>query len=191
MAGLIAADGELAIRRMRDEPGEHERMARWLNAPHVREWWDPDDPPATAAGVRAHYGPRAAGGEATTACIIEVGERPVGYVQFYPWDAYPDELAEMGIDLEPGAYGLDILIGEADAVGAGVGSRAVAILSDHLGRECGATAVALTTAVANVRAVRAYEKAGFERAGRVLDTDTRGGERIEAYLMVRRPAAGA
>jgi aminoglycoside 6'-N-acetyltransferase len=191
VAGLIAADGDLVIRRMRDEAAEHERMARWLNAPHVREWWDPDDPPATAARVRAHYGPRAAGGAATTACVIEVGGRPVGYLQFYPWDAYPEELAEMGIELEPGAYGLDILIGEPDMTGAGVGPRAVALLSEHVGRELGAPAVALTTAVGNARAIRAYEKAGFVRAGRVLDTDTRGGERVECHLMVRRPAAGA
>src|SRR5207253_4376667 len=47
-AGVIVGEGALSIRRMRDEPGEFERMAGWRNQPHVREWWDPDDPPLSA-----------------------------------------------------------------------------------------------------------------------------------------------
>jgi RimJ/RimL family protein N-acetyltransferase len=186
VAGLIAADGDVVIRRMRDEDAEYDRMAGWLNTPHVREWWDPDDPPATRASVRAHHGPRVAGSDATTACVIEVDGRPAGHVQFYPWAAYQQELAAIGVELEPGAYGLDILIGDPALVGVGVGTRVVDLLSRHLAEACGATAVALTTAVDNARAIRAYEKAGFARVQRVLDTDTRGGERIESHLMVRR-----
>jgi RimJ/RimL family protein N-acetyltransferase len=41
----------------------------------------------------------------------------------------------------------------------------------------------LTTDVDNVRAQAAYRRAGFRTIHRVLDTDTRGGERVWTWLM--------
>ena len=67
----------------------------------------------------------------------------------------------------------------------GIGSRAVALLSRHLEDDRNATRIALTTDVENLRAQRAYEKAGFEKIRAVLDLDLRGGERSRAWLMVR------
>lgn len=71
-------------------------------------------------------------------------------------------------------------------MGRGVGTRVVSLICEHLEREHGASAVALTTETTNARAQRAYEKAGFEKVRRVLDTDTRDGERVWCWLMVRR-----
>jgi RimJ/RimL family protein N-acetyltransferase len=50
----------------------------------------------------------------------------------------------------------------------------------------GAAAVALATELDNVRAIRAYEKAGFVKQGQVLDTDTKNGERPWCWWMVAR-----
>src|ERR1700680_2728750 len=44
---VITADRDLVIRRMRDHVEDYERIVAWRNRPHVREWWDPDDPPLT------------------------------------------------------------------------------------------------------------------------------------------------
>ena len=52
---VIASEGGLVIRRMRDEPDEYERMAAWQNEPHVREWWDPDEPPLSPDEARRRY----------------------------------------------------------------------------------------------------------------------------------------
>jgi RimJ/RimL family protein N-acetyltransferase len=53
----------------------------------------------------------------------------------------------------------------------------------HLAERWGAEAVLLVTYRDNLRAQRAYERVGFRRIGEVLDTDTRGGERIPSYVM--------
>jgi aminoglycoside 6'-N-acetyltransferase len=182
----IAADGALAVRTMGDEDAEYALIVRWRAQPHVHEWWDPDDPPPTLEQVRAHYGPRVRGEDPTTACLIETDGTPIGYVQFYRWLAWPDDEAVLDVGADPDTFGLDLFIGEPDLIGRGLGTRVVDLVCTYLERERGASAVALTTERTNLRAQRAYEKAGFRKVREVLDTDTRDGERVWCWLMVRR-----
>lgn len=192
MNDVIATDGDVAIRRMRDEPADYERIVEWRNRPHVREWWDPDDPPLTLDGAIAELRQRTEPGDATIACIIAVDGTPAGYLQFYPWAEEHEYLAEVGITIPAGAWGLDIFIGEGSLVDRGIGSRAVRLISDHLFTEHGATAVALATEAGNLRAQAAYVRAGMRVVERFLDTDTRGGQRVESLLMIRdRPGGTA
>jgi aminoglycoside 6'-N-acetyltransferase len=182
----LGRDGDLAIRRMRDDPGDYELFVRWRNEPHVAEWWTTDDDPTptTFDRVVENCGPRAEDGSWVTGCIIAVGDRPIGYVQFYPWSGAADEARETGIPDVGGSYGLDIFIGERDMIDRGVGSRAVTVLARHLFEDGGATAIALLTSVDNVRAQRAYEKAGFRKVKQTLDTDVVDGQRVASWLMV-------
>ncbi len=101
-------------------------------------------------------------------------------------------LAEVGIAVPAGAWGLDIFIGERSLMDRGIGSRTVRLISDHLFAERGATAVALATESENHRAQAAYLRAGMRIVERFLDTDTRGGQRVESVLMIRdRPGGTA
>lgn len=185
MVKELCRDGDLTIRAMRDDPAYYALLVRWRAEPHVHQWWDPDDPAPSYDEVVAHYGPRVRGEDPTAACIIELDGRPVGYVQFYRWDSWPEDAREMDVDVDAHTFGLDIHIGEPDVIDRGVGSRAVALLCTYLEREHGAFRVALTTELTNARAQRAYEKAGFRKVRQVLDTDTRDGERVRCWLMVR------
>lgn len=185
MVEELCRDGDLTIRAMRDDPADYALLVRWRAEPHVHQWWDPDDPAPSYDEVVAHYGPRVRGEDPTVACIIELDGRPVGYVQFYRWAAWSDGATEMGVDFDERTYGLDIHIGDPDAIGRGVGSRAVSTLCTFLERERDASWIALTTELTNARAQHAYEKAGFRKVRQVLDTDTRDGERVRCWLMVR------
>ncbi|MGZ4129633.1 MAG: GNAT family N-acetyltransferase [Actinomycetota bacterium] len=182
----LCRDAELSIRPMRDDRADYDLIVRWRNEPHVAEWWSTDDDPTptTFDHVVEAYGPRSKDAAWSTDCIIAVGDRPIGYTQFYPWSAVADEAREMGVPDVDGSYGLDIFIGEPDMVGRGMGSRAVALLSRHLFEAHCATAVALLTPVGNARAHRAYEKAGFRKVKQTLDTDVVNGERRMSWLMV-------
>jgi ribosomal protein S18 acetylase RimI-like enzyme len=63
----------------------------------------------------------------------------------------------------------------------------VSLIHRYLVEQRGAAGVALVVARDNVRAQRAYEKAGLVRISEVLDTDTRAGQRIPSYLMAYPP----
>jgi aminoglycoside 6'-N-acetyltransferase len=184
---VITTDGDLTIRAMRDEDADYGLIARWRAQPHVHAWWEPDTPVPTLEEVRAHYGPRTRAENPTTSCIIELDDTPIGYLQFYRWLAWPDEAEALEVGADADTFGIDLFIGEPDLISRGVGTRAVSLICEHLERERGATAVALTTESTNLRAQRAYEKAGFRKVREVLDTDTRDGRRIPSWLMLRSP----
>ncbi len=179
----LARDGELSIRTMCDESTEYEILVAWRARPHVSRWWDTDGPPFTFELARDSYGPDAED-QNTTYCFIELDGRPIGFIQFFRWQDYAEEAREIGIPDSETASSLDVLIGEPDAIGLGFGSRAID-LTCRLLFEQGASTVALTTALDNVRAHGAFQKAGFRKIRRVLDSDTRQGERIASWLMVR------
>ncbi len=171
---------------MRDDRNDFALLVRWRNEPHVAEWWTTDDDPTptTIDRVVEEYGPGADDASWVTSCFIIVGDRPIGYTQFYPWSGAAEEAREMSVPDVDGSYGLDIFIGEPDMIDRGVGSRSVALLARYLFDERDATAVALTTPVGNARAHRAYQKAGFRKVKQILDTDVVNGERRMSWLMV-------
>jgi RimJ/RimL family protein N-acetyltransferase len=132
-------------------------MQEWLARPHVDEWWHEA---LDLAGVHAKYGPRIDGTEPTHVFVVQCGEQPIGWIQWYRWDDYPEHAARIGAD--SGSAGIDLAIGEPSLLGLGIGTRAirlfvkqvvfadpsiVACFSDPEGR--------------NIRSVRAFERAGF------------------------------
>ncbi len=71
------------------------------------------------------------------------------------------ELAEAGLDdLPADLVNIDLMIGEAEALGRGIGPAALRCLFERL-RAKGVSRVGLATSQTNCRALRAYEKVGF------------------------------
>jgi aminoglycoside 6'-N-acetyltransferase len=189
-AEVLACDGDLVIRRMHADAEDVARIVNWRARPHVHEFWDPDDPPPDTAQVEREYLPSTAPGSPTIGCIVELGDRPIGYIQLYPWTVDAAEAEELGIVVGPGSWGLDVFVGEEDLVDRGLGTRIVRVACGYMEEQRGASEVVLLTEVLNARAVRAYEKAGFVKDHQVRDHDTRGGERVLSWVM-RRPRGGA
>jgi len=132
------------------DPSRHlSLLAAWLHRPHVACWWG--DPEQALAAVQQH--------PVTTEALIEVDALPVG---FACWQTPSQEqLAAAGLDdLPDDLVDVDILIGDPDVLGQGVGPAALSQLLAKL-RADGVRVVGLATAVANLRALGAYDKAGF------------------------------
>jgi aminoglycoside 6'-N-acetyltransferase len=180
---IVVEEGAIRVRRMLSDDSELALMARWLNEPHVREWWDPDGPAATVELVRRDYAPNTNPSSAGVSCFIEVAGRPVGFVQFYPWAAEREYCRKVGITVEQTAWGFDVFIGDPAAVGTGVATRVLELLCAHLVDDRGASAVVIVSEVTNVRAHHVYEKIGFRKVLDFLDDDTRGGARVRSYVM--------
>jgi len=184
-SGVLIAKDDLTIRRMLDNPRDYDLIVRWRNLPHVRYWWDPDDPPLTRDTAIDEYRQDTLSDGPTTACIVELQGKPVGFMQFYQWSSYGPYASAIGIPFDAYCWGIDIFIGEPDQVGRGLGTRMVNLLCEYLEKEHNVSAVTLTTEVDNAVAIRCYEKAGFVRVVEVRDTDTRNGERVMSWVMTR------
>ena len=150
-------------------------MHRWVNTPHVREWWDALP---TLDAVVTKYAPRIAGHEPTRSFVVEAGSRPVGYIQSYRIADYPDYARHLGSD--ECAAGVDLFVGEAEFVGHGFGS---AMLREFLGTvvfaEDWPTECLIGPEIENHRAIRSYQKAGFS----YWKTVQIPGERAPEYVM--------
>ena len=144
-------------------------IRQWLARPHVREWW----------GDRYEQYDLVSGDldePAMDQFIVSAGSNEFAYLQCYDLTAW-----NSGIGEHPrGTRGIDLFIGEADMIGRGHGSAFIRAFVDERLRN-GAPRMVTDPDPANTRAVRAYEKAGFEKAGMV---DTPDGP---ALLMVRNP----
>jgi aminoglycoside 6'-N-acetyltransferase len=131
-------------------------LLEWLSQPHLAEWWG-DDPHEALAEIM-----EAMDSIETEPLIVELDGRPIAYVQSYDphlEDGHPYR------DQPFGTLGIDISIGPPNLVGIGHGSAIVRQFADMLFEE-GCPRLIIDPHPDNLRAIRAYEKAGFTPFGR-------------------------
>jgi aminoglycoside 6'-N-acetyltransferase len=145
----------------------------WLERPHVAEWWDNVDD--KLAEIR-----EAMADPSTQPFIIELDGRPIGYIQCYDPHLEADHPYR---DQPRGTLGIDQFIGEPELVRIGHGSRLIAALVEALFQQ-GAPRVIIDPHPTNGRAIRAYEKAGFN------PLDTRTSIYGDALMMARDALGG-
>jgi RimJ/RimL family protein N-acetyltransferase len=134
------------------------RMRRWLNTPHVREWYSEE--PRTLDQVEAHYLTRINGEDPTRPFIILCDSTPIGYIQSYRIADYPDYARYVAV--EEDAAGVDLLIGEVAYVHRGLGSAILRqFLRARVFGEMSVVSCLIGPQPKNAIAIRAYEKAGF------------------------------
>ncbi len=144
-------------------------IRRWLETPHVREWWhDPAEQFELVSGDLTHPD--------MAQFIVAADGQEFAYLQCYNLSAW-----DCGFGSQPkGTRGLDQFIGEEDMMERGHGSAFVRAFADQL-LAAGTPRVVTDPDPANKRAIRAYEKAGFRRE-RVVETPDGA-----ALLMIRDP----
>lgn len=142
-------------------------LRRWLAMPHVVEWWgEPHRQFELVSGDLNCAG--------VDQFIVTNNNRPFGYLQCYDPAAWPGN----GLGDHPqGARGIDQFIGELEMIERGHGSAFIRQFINDL-MTAGTPRVITDPDPANTRAVRAYEKAGFQKDRLVETPDGR------ALLMV-------
>jgi aminoglycoside 6'-N-acetyltransferase len=122
----------------------------WLRTPEVARWWG--DPSEQAAMLEADLSE-----PGMAMLIVSLDAKPFAYAQDYAVDRWPQPHFA-GLPL--GSRAIDSFIGEPEMIGRGHGSAYLRLLAVRLRAE-GAPVVAIDPAADNIRARRAYEKAGF------------------------------
>jgi aminoglycoside 6'-N-acetyltransferase len=144
-------------------------IRRWLETPEVVCWWgDPAEQYELVSGDLAHPD--------MDQFIVALDGRPFAYIQCYALSTWNQGFGEQ----PPATRGIDQFIGEDDMIGRGHGSTFIRQFVDDRLR-AGIPRIVTDPDPVNMRAVRAYEKAGFARE-RVVDTPDG-----PALLMVREP----
>jgi len=132
--------------------GDLPLLGGWFGEPHVAEWWS-DGVEASLAGIR-----EAIDSIDTEPLIVELDGRPIAYLQSYDLHLEDDHPYQ---DQPFGTLGIDISIGPPDLIGKGHGSAILRQFADMLFEE-GCPRLVIDPHPDNLRAIRAYEKAGFQ-----------------------------
>jgi aminoglycoside 6'-N-acetyltransferase len=152
-----AAPGAFGFRPL--GPGDHATLRAWLERPHVRRWWG--DPETEFQDIVT------GDWQSLEAVVVLLDGRPIGFVQSY-------DVAKDGRGVFPGnpagTRGIDILLGEADLVGRGIGAGFVAAFAQHLFAR-GVPRVLTDPDPANPAAVKTYARAGFQAVGPIDTPD--------------------
>jgi RimJ/RimL family protein N-acetyltransferase len=140
------------------EPRHYALLKKWLNEPHIRQWWG--DPEQEFAFIRDMV----EGRDSTRPFLIAVDGEPVGYIQC--WSLGDHQNAQWLSDnpwllaFPPEAVGVDLSIGDAERLSQGLGSAALTAFVGMLRRE-GHSTIIIDPDMKNDRAVAAYRRAGF------------------------------
>lgn len=151
-------------------------LHKWLNDPQVLEFYEGRDKRFRLEQLRAKYLARTS----VTRCIVRDAGIPVAYIQFYP--IAEAERSEYGYDAGIRVYGMDQFIGDPRSWGKGLGPQIIRLVVDFLIRS-GAEVVTMDPRVSNLRAIRAYEKCGFQQVKVIPKHEEHEGKWEDAWLM--------
>lgn len=128
----------------------------WLGREHVREWWRD-----RIEDSMAEYEQAMAGLDPSDHYLILVDGRPVGMIETYLVSDHPEW--EAIVQVGKGVAGVDLLIGEQQLTGRGLGPRVLeAFVRDVIFANPATDACIAAVDEDNRRSWRAFEKAGFE-----------------------------
>ena len=132
-------------------------LFEWMNRSHVAQWWDG---PISYDEVLEKYGSRIHSDSIRPYLVLLDGS-PGGYIQ--SWIA-----AQMGEgwwepETDPGVIGIDQFLADAGRLSQGIGTAMVTQFVRRLFRDPTVTRVQLDAEIENFRAIRCYEKVGFQR----------------------------
>lgn len=140
---VLLRDARIQLRPVTE--GDRASLSSILAEPEVAHWWVHEDVPTTVAGVYED--------DDEVRLTIVVNEVVVGLIQFSEENT-PDYRHA----------GIDLFVGTAWQ-GRGIGPDAIRLVARYLFEARGHHRLIIDPAVANTRAIRAYEKVGFHRVG--------------------------
>jgi aminoglycoside 6'-N-acetyltransferase len=161
----------------------------WLRERHVAEWWLSGTTAEAELGEIRESVERAANPATRLLMVLERAERaahsPIGWCQWYPYDAYPSEGAAAGA--LPGDCGFDYALGDPAAIGRGLGTQLIAALIGEVRRAHPRCGFIVAPDARNAASRRVLEHNGFVLA-EVRPIETEPTEDPMAIYRLRAPA---
>jgi RimJ/RimL family protein N-acetyltransferase len=154
-------------------------LHRWLNTPHVSEWWEVDGKRnPDYAVVFGKFMQRIHRPEPVSCFLVLYSNRPAAFIESCKMDNFPTQKAALGIPAN--TSGIDTFIGETDFLHKGFGPVYIRkFLKELIFRAPAINTCIVDPDPANKIAVKAYEKAGFNFSHRVWNDR----DKVTAHIM--------
>lgn len=173
----------VSVRKL--EAGDADHLVRWLSDARVLEYYEGRDRPHDMAMVQEHF----YRDDQIEACIIQLDDRDIGYIQYYYVD--PEEREVYGYGEGDGRIlGMDQFIGEPDCWNQGIGTRLIQGMVSYLTNTLQADKIVMDPQTWNARALRVYEKCGFRKIRLLEKREWHEGEYRDCWLIEYSAANG-
>lgn len=130
-------------------------LRQWLNSEHIKDYWQETEDDEELKKKFLETLPN----RSVFSFVIKKDHAPIGYIQYYNakkvgggwWEQEPQ-----------GSFGIDLMIGNANYYGRGLGSVIIKEFITFIqAREPSLRSIIIDPDPKNLRAIRAFEKAGF------------------------------
>ncbi|MFC7373415.1 GNAT family N-acetyltransferase [Fictibacillus iocasae] len=174
---MLFQNEQLLVRKLQKEDAHH--LAKWLSNPNVLMFYEGRDNPFNLKRVeKEFYDPDEDG----VLCLVDYNGTPAGNIQYY--QVSDEDRKRFGYDDETEMiYGMDQFIGETTLWNKGVGTLLVQGMVKYLREVERADRVVMDPQVWNVRAIRCYEKCGFQKVMLLPKNELHEGEYRDCWLM--------
>ncbi|MCB9799076.1 GNAT family N-acetyltransferase [Candidatus Nomurabacteria bacterium] len=144
------------------------RLHKWLLSAHVSKWYD--NGRQTFEEIQKKYTPRINGDEPTSCFQILYKDIPIGQIQMYKINDYPDY--KQSLSISENAAGIDLFIGEKKYQHRGLGKHIISkFLHDYVFNQLDVECCVIGPEPNNIAAIKAYQKVGFEYLKTITNPD--------------------
>lgn len=182
MSLTLTSSENISIRLMQDSEKDYELMAKWLADPKVLEFYEGRDNPHDLIKVKEKYSVKILNNVNVFPCILELDNKPLGYIQFYELEK--EQKIKFELSQNELSYGIDMFIGETSQWNKGLGSKYLILLVEWIFKNKNLTQIIVDPRVENIRAIRAYEKVGFTKVKVISNYETWEGRPSDNWLMI-------
>lgn len=174
---MLFQNDKLSVRLL--ELKDDSLIVKWLSDPSVLEFYEGRDNVFDLEKVHEKFYDREPG---VVRCIVEFDKIPIGYIQYYQVDS--DERKLYGYTEVPDViYGMDQFIGEVTYWNNGIGTLLVNSMVEFLVKQNHVDRVVMDPQTWNERAIRCYEKCGFNKVKLLPKNELHEGEYRDCWLI--------
>ena len=168
---------DVSIRLLKNEINDYKLLEKWYQEKEIYSSFEQRK--LNYDEIVKKYYPRTLKNAKVPVYMIEYNKKPIGIIQYKLVGEEDKDLYNLK---DNNIYELDIFIGELKEHNKGIGSRAINILSDMLFKKKKANLLVMCPLVSNKKAIRCYEKSGFNITNYFNTKDTVGEE--QQYVLM-------
>jgi aminoglycoside 6'-N-acetyltransferase len=175
MTDQLFQKDRLIVRKLQID--DWQELYKWLTNPEVAQFYEGRDQNFTKEKIVDKFYQ----GDETTKCLVLYDDVAIGYIQYYPIDE--EEREKYHYSTDDIVYGIDQFIGESSEWNKGIGTKLVLQMVRFLQENMEAKYIVLDPQVSNTRAIRCYEKVGFQKKKKLIKNEFHEGKWRDCWLM--------
>ncbi len=182
---IICESDEIRVRKLTKNLQDMRYILKWLNNKKVSKYYG-GIKDYTINEIIEKYSKKVDEKE-LTACIIELDEKPIGYLQFYNVNNETYEISKLKykeiVKDNQKAVAIDLFLGDDNSRDKGIGTKTIKMLIATLFNQYKTDVILIDPKINNERAIKCYKKCGFKECFVIKEREEMNGILYDNLIM--------